>query len=67
MFEKDSHIIAYALHGWANWIETHDITLSAADAINMKKSEMVNALSQDQMKFIVRLRDLSKKHFNEKS
>ncbi len=37
-FEKDSDCIAFALEGWANWIETGDISLCREDVIRMVQS-----------------------------
>jgi hypothetical protein len=66
MFEKDNHVISYALNGWANWIETHDMSVSSADALKMKQTDLLRPLSHDQMKFVVRLRELSNEYFNKK-
>ena len=60
MYENDNEIIAQALNMWANHIETGKVTTSAIDA---EKSEQdwlcVKPLTMEQMKFIIRLRELS--------
>jgi hypothetical protein len=62
MFEKDKNVIALALSMWANHIETGNVSLSQADAIMIGRAEVVIALTLEQQKFVVRLRDLSNKH-----
>ena len=59
MFEKDNQIISYALNLWANWIETGDVTISASDSISM--NTLPKALTLEQQKFVVRLRELAQK------
>jgi len=67
MFEKDKHVRSYALNMWANhiktanYIETGDVTLSARDAISMGEQDLLNALTPEQQKFVVRLRDMAEK------
>jgi len=53
---EDKEHIYRALNMWKNYIETGNIVLSAADA--KERGEKYNALSVDQMKFIVHLEDL---------
>jgi hypothetical protein len=53
----DQELIARALNLWGNWIETGNIILSAEDAQQRKLK--FNALSVDQMKLVVRLRELA--------
>lgn len=62
MFEKDKNVIAYALNMWANYIETHDVSMSQYEAISQGKSELALPLVVEQQKFVVRLRDLSAKY-----
>jgi len=57
LFDSDQEIISHALNMWANHIETGDVCLSMTDAQNMKIP--FKALTFDQMKFVVRLRELS--------
>jgi hypothetical protein len=57
MFEKENYMISYALNLWANYIETGDVTMSAQTAQKIK--EPFNALTEDQMEFILRLRKTS--------
>ncbi len=66
LFEKDTHVKAHALNMWANHIETGDVTLSSNDAIRMKKFETLKVLTDDQKKFISRLRKLATKELNAK-
>ena len=51
--------IACALRMWSNYIETKDVSLSAQDAERMKKP--IKALSTEQMKFVMELRELADK------
>ncbi len=60
---SDSHLIYWALNMWANLMETGDVTFGAVDADNMKLK--INPLTTDQMRRIVRLRDLSQKYLSE--
>ncbi len=55
----DRQIIAYALDLWANFIQTGELTMSAQDA--ERAGEPIKALSTDQMKMVIRLRDLAAK------
>ena len=54
---SDEQLIARSLIIWANYIETGDMSMSALDAKNAKLT--FNALHVDQMKLIIRLRDLA--------
>lgn len=60
----DEVLAAYALNLWANWIETGDVALSASDA--KQAGRPFNAPTLDQMRLIVRLRDLAH-GFNQKA
>ncbi len=57
---SDDHLISYALSMWANYIETGDTSLSATD-VQQGVGGTINALTTEQMRHIVRLRDLSYK------
>lgn len=46
---------------WANYIKTNDVNISAADAVNMKYSNQILALTLDQQEFVIRLRKLANK------
>jgi len=59
--ESDNRLIYYALGYWANWIETGNITMSAADAINCGERNKLQSLTLEQQKFVTRLRDLAAK------
>jgi hypothetical protein len=63
--EKDSQLEFFALSNWANYIETGDVAMSAQDAQNCKRP--FNALSQDQMTFVLRLRGLATAHLTGKA
>lgn len=54
--QSDAVVIAHALSMWANYIETGDVCMSAEDA--ERANEKFNALSTDQMKFVIRLREM---------
>ena len=54
---SDEQLIAQSLVMWANYIETGDMSTSAIDAKHAKLS--YNALTTDQMRLIIRLRDLA--------
>ena len=56
----DGQVIAHALDMWANYIESGDPVLSAKDKHDMGYT--LQPLDTDQMKLIIRLRDLSAKH-----
>lgn len=58
--QKDSELVFFALNYWANYVETGELTLNALDAQNSKRS--FNALSQDQMLMVLRLRSLASAH-----
>jgi hypothetical protein len=53
----DEQLIANSLSMWANYVETGDMALSAIEAREQKLP--YNALMVDQMKLIIRLRELS--------
>jgi len=57
MFVTDKELIQFSLDCWANHIETGNINLSAQDAQNADLKP--KALSLEQMKLVVRIRDLS--------
>ncbi len=56
---EDRNLIATALAQWANYIETGAVYLSANDVIAAKQHVKVKALTQDQRKLVIRLRDLA--------
>lgn len=53
---NDGQLIQQALDMWANHVETGDSTLSALEA--QEAGKKFNALSLDQMKLVIRLREL---------
>lgn len=54
---SDNWLAAYGLDMWSNTIETGEPALSARDAAERKMP--YNALTTEQMKFVVRLRELA--------
>lgn len=56
MFEKDAHVINYALTMWANYIETGDLTRSRHD---VRKDEKPRVLTDEQQLFCIRLRKMA--------
>ncbi len=54
---NDWELRLHALNLWANYIETGNVTMSAVDASKAKKP--FNALTLDQQRIVVRLRDLA--------
>jgi hypothetical protein len=73
MFEKDNEIIYQALIMWANHIETGNVNLSAKDAQDIpnvdfcgnKKKSIIKALDLNQMKLVIRIRELAIKHLED--
>ena len=61
--KTDADLICNALHLWANYIETRNVLLSAQDA--QAQNKPFKALSTDQMKLVVRLRELAEKQKHE--
>ena len=59
MFDTDASLIRQGLTMWANHIETGDCCLGAIDAKRQEKE--INALSLEQMKLVVRIRELANK------
>lgn len=55
--QSDLQIQARAVGMWANYIETGDVSISATDARNAKLP--FKALNEDQMRLVLRFRDLS--------
>lgn len=54
----DKELVFWACNYWANYIETGVMTLSATDAQNQQRNSLIKALNVDQMKLIIRLREL---------
>jgi hypothetical protein len=67
MFEKDNQIKAHALLMWANYIETGNVAMSAADAINCGRSNEIETLTRYQHEFVQRLRTLATKELENRS
>lgn len=57
---SNPELIAFALNMWANFIETDNVALSARDA--QQSGQPYSALSADQMRLVIRLRDLATEH-----
>ena len=71
MSDSDNQVKFRALNMWANYIETGDVTMSAADAINMKQSlnnmnpiMKLKPLNLEQQKFVIRLREMAIKEIH---
>jgi len=58
-------LCVHSLNMWANYIETGDPVLNQIDAINMRQS--IKPLSREQVKLVIRLRDLADKLGNTKN
>ena len=57
----DNKLCAEALNAWGNWIETGTIGMSSADAVAGKRQKLLRHLSLDQMKLLIRIRELREK------
>lgn len=55
---NDRDLAAHALRQWANYVETGDIIYNSADFC--AQGRLPKALSEDQQRFVMRLRDLAK-------
>ena len=70
--ETDGQLIHHALHMRANLIETGNPLFSAIDAQNQNRSRpahellQIKALDINQMKLVIRLRELGDKELNRK-
>ena len=57
---RDAEVQAHALHMWANYIETRNVVLSAADLRDMgSKGAPRQALTESQIAFVERLRKMA--------
>jgi hypothetical protein len=59
MSMSDTALIYRALTQWANYIETGDITISAADAHNMGRHSVPKSTTDEQKAFVLRLHQLA--------
>lgn len=57
MEQTDKELRYWALHFWANYIETGKPTFSAKDAI--ERGILPNALDEGQLKTVARIRELA--------
>lgn len=57
MFDSDRHIRNFALTLWANYIETGNVATSRHD---VRPPDKPNVLSDDQQRFVQRLRDMAR-------
>jgi hypothetical protein len=57
----EKEMILLGLSMQKNYIETHDVLLSAQDAMNMNKKGIIRVLDSDQYRKIIALEDLIKK------
>jgi len=58
--ESDDYLIYNALTMWGNYIETGTLTCSGADFARQRKT--VKPLDMEQMKMLIRIRELAAKH-----
>jgi hypothetical protein len=58
---SDKEIIRHAVLMWRNYIQTGDVVLSAADAVNSGQQDKCRQLSSDQIQFVIRLEQLAEK------
>ncbi len=56
----DKHLVFHSLGMWINHLETGDVVMSSVDAVNCGQPGKVKALSDDQKRLVLRLRDLQK-------
>jgi hypothetical protein len=64
MFSPDStdkQLTRHALLMWRNYIQTGDVVLSTADAINSGQQNKCRQLNSDQQEFVLRLEELAAK------
>lgn len=61
LYYTDEQLISTALDMWANNIETGDLSYSAELAAKCGKPGIIRGLNTDQMRLVVRLRDLAVK------
>ena len=60
MYEKDKHVIYYALQMWKNYIETGSVTIGANDSINSPDLQnKIKTLSNAQRDYIDKLDKLA--------
>jgi hypothetical protein len=55
---SDKDLITKALGLWANYVETGDVCMSSVDAANCGLRNQVKVLTDEQKRFVARLRDL---------
>jgi hypothetical protein len=58
---EEKELVVRGLNMQKNYIETHDIILSARDAMNMGKKDIIRPISSEQYRRIIALEDLIKK------
>jgi hypothetical protein len=64
MFNPDSsdkEIIRHALLMWRNYIQTGDVVMSTADAVNSGQQDKCRQLNSNQIDFVIRLEQLAEK------
>jgi hypothetical protein len=59
--KEEKELIVRGLQMQKNYIETHDVLLSAQDARNMEKTGIIRTLGSDQYLRLVTLEELIKK------
>jgi hypothetical protein len=59
--QEEKRDMTYALQMWINYVQTRDVNLTQADAINMGRKENIRAITEEQMERILELKKLQKK------
>ena len=58
---EEKRDICHALQMWINYVQTRDVNLTQADAINMGRKENIRAITEEQMERILELKKTIKK------
>jgi len=59
--QEEKEFIIDSLNMRRNYIETHDVAISARDAKNMKQEKKIQPLNNDQMLLLIKLDQIVKK------
>lgn len=62
----DKKLIFNALLMWRNHIQTGNVNMSSADAVNCGRKDSIRALNSGQQEFVIRLEELSDDVLNSK-
>lgn len=58
---EEKEIIHFSLSMRSNHVQTHDCSLSAVDAKNVGKPQIIQPLNSDQMRFLLKIEDIQRK------